>query len=59
VEIPAEILCPWCGQSGQVMVDTSIATQRWVVDCEVCCRPISVSAECGDGEILSLDVEPG
>ena len=38
------------------MVDTTVASQRFTTDCEVCCRPFEVIAECEDGEILSLDV---
>lgn len=55
----AEFQCPWCGQTGTVMVDTSIPVQRFITDCEVCCRPIEVAVECADGEILSLDAQPG
>lgn len=53
------LLCPWCGQSFEVTIDTSQGSHRLVLDCEVCCRPIEVSAECEPGEILSLDVAGG
>jgi transcription elongation factor Elf1 len=52
----ATIQCPFCGQSFDVAVDTSIASQRFTTDCEICCRPFEVTAECARGEILSLDV---
>jgi hypothetical protein len=51
-----EIQCPFCGQSFELAVDTSVASQRFTTDCEVCCRPFEVVAECERGEILSLDV---
>lgn len=50
------IQCPYCGQSFEIGVDTSISSQRFVTDCEICCRPMEVIAECEAGEILSLDV---
>src|ERR1051325_9815654 len=50
------IQCPFCGQSFELAVDTSVASQRFTTDCEVCCRPFEVVAECEAGEILSLDV---
>lgn len=53
------IQCPFCGQSFELVIDTSIATQRFTTDCEVCCRPFEVFAECEVGEILSLDVQAG
>jgi hypothetical protein len=52
----ATVQCPYCGQSFDVAVDTSIPDQRFTTDCEVCCRPFEVTAECGNGEILSLTV---
>jgi hypothetical protein len=34
-------LCPYCGQSNQLLLDTTAGnTQKFVVDCEVCCAPI-------------------
>ena len=50
------IQCPFCGQSFDVAIDTSIASQRFTTDCEVCCRPFEVRAECEAGEIVSVDV---
>jgi len=49
----ATIQCPYCGQSFDVAVDTSIPSQRFTTDCEVCCRPFEVTAECAGGEIVS------
>jgi hypothetical protein len=56
VEISENIRCPFCGQAFEMVVDTSFASQRFTTDCEVCCRPFEVVAECEPGEILSLDV---
>jgi hypothetical protein len=41
----------------ELVVDTSIPEQRFSTDCEVCCRPFEVLAECEPGEILSLEVQ--
>jgi hypothetical protein len=59
MEVSAPIQCPFCGQQFDIMLDTSIATQRFTTDCEICCRPFEVSAECEPGEILSLEVAGG
>lgn len=56
VEVSETIQCPYCGQRFEVIVDTSTASQRFTTDCEVCCRPMEIVAECEPGEILSLDV---
>jgi hypothetical protein len=57
MEVTETIQCPFCGQSFEIAVDTSVAAQRFTTDCEVCCRPFEVIAECEPGEILSLDVQ--
>jgi hypothetical protein len=50
------VQCPFCGQGFELAIDTSVPSQRFTTDCEVCCRPFEVQAECEPGEILSLDV---
>ncbi len=57
MEQSERIQCPYCGQSMELSIDTSIAEQRFTTDCEVCCRPFEVFAECEPGEILTLDVQ--
>ncbi len=52
----ATIQCPFCGQSFVVAIDLTVASQCFTTDCEVCCRPFEVRAECEDGEIVSVDV---
>lgn len=59
MEETAEVPCPFCGQTNELLVDTSLETTRFTVDCEVCCRPIEVSVECEPGRILALEVSPG
>jgi len=59
VEVSENIQCPFCGQRFEIVVDTSMGTNRFTTDCEVCCRPMEVVAECEPGEILSLDVQAG
>ena len=56
VEVCGKVQCPFCGQTFEVAVDTSVPSQRFVTDCEVCCRPLEFVAACESGEILSLEV---
>ncbi len=56
MQISENIQCPFCGQSFELIIDTSIETQQFTTDCEVCCRPFEVFAECEPGEVLSLSV---
>jgi hypothetical protein len=57
MEVSENIQCPFCGQSFELLIDTSTASQRFTTDCEVCCHPFEVIAECEPGKILSLDVQ--
>ena len=43
------IQCPYCGERVEVVVDCSIFIQRYIEDCEVCCRPINISVQIEDG----------
>lgn len=40
--------CPCCGELIGVVIDTSIETQEYVEDCEVCCRAIVVNVIVSD-----------
>ena len=47
--------CPYCGEQITLLVDLSVAQQEYIEDCEVCCRPIAISASVA-GEGVALDV---
>lgn len=38
---PREIDCPYCGETIDVLIDVSELPQRYIEDCQVCCRPIN------------------
>lgn len=56
MEIAEAIQCPFCGQRFDLVVDTSLDSQQFTTDCEVCCRPFEVFVECEPGEILAIDI---
>ncbi|HTL18454.1 MAG TPA: CPXCG motif-containing cysteine-rich protein [Patescibacteria group bacterium] len=56
MEISETVHCPFCGQTFEVTVDTSVREQRFTTDCEVCCRPLEIVAESEPGEVLRLEV---
>jgi transcription elongation factor Elf1 len=59
MQVSETVRCPFCGQSFDLIVDTSIASQRFTTDCEVCCRPFELVVDCEPGEVLSLEVLSG
>jgi hypothetical protein len=56
METTETVQCPFCGQSFELTIDTSVSSQQFTTDCEVCCRPFEVTVECEPGKILGLDV---
>ena len=50
------IECPHCGESFSLALDVSEGSAEFIVDCEVCCRPMTVSVRIADGEIEGIDV---
>jgi Cysteine-rich CPXCG len=53
------IECPYCGQSFEIAVDASEDHQQFVTDCDICCRPMTVSVESHDGQIVRCSTEGG
>ncbi len=57
---PAWVSCPYCGESIEHLVDAAGgASQEYVEDCEVCCRPwlVRVTID-GDGHaVVSVNTQ--
>lgn len=51
----AFIQCPYCWEQIEVVVDVSVPRQEYVEDCSVCCRPITITVEASDGEVVSIE----
>jgi len=50
----AEIQCPYCGESIEVVIDDSAGDQRYIEDCQVCCRPIAIAVTVDADGILAI-----
>lgn len=37
--------CPYCGEPITLLIDCSEPQQSYIEDCEVCCRPMTVSVQ--------------
>jgi hypothetical protein len=49
---PVDIHCPYCGEHLEILVDASEDGQRYIEDCQVCCRPIDIAV------VVDEDGEP-
>ena len=56
MQIAESIACPFCGQSFELVIDTSVPSQCFTTDCEVCCRPMTVTVRVRAGEVEELQV---
>ena len=55
--LPYTISCPYCGEPQEVELDLSGGSQRYVEDCQVCCRPIEFAVDVdAAGELAGLDL---
>jgi hypothetical protein len=44
--------CPYCGETIEILIDSSDAQQQYIEDCQVCCKPITISVyESVSGEL--------
>ena len=37
------VRCPYCGEWLEVFIDPSLRQQEYIEDCQVCCRPITLT----------------
>jgi|SRR5580704_6332556 hypothetical protein len=50
--------CPYCGERFEARVEVSAGAQEYIEDCQVCCRPMSLSVEVEDsGALHALRVQ--
>jgi hypothetical protein len=47
-----DIRCPYCGEGFGIVVDASAGDQCYIEDCQVCCRPITITVRM-DGEDIA------
>lgn len=52
----ATVHCPYCAEALVIDIDCSVPEQRYIEDCQVCCRPISVSVVVGSDGDPQVDV---
>ena len=48
--------CPYCWEEVSILLEPAEELQDFTTDCEVCCRPISISLQFDGEEIYLFDV---
>jgi hypothetical protein len=52
--VPHTIDCPYCGESIEIILDASVSHQRYIEDCQVCCRPITLDVSVDEEGVPSV-----
>ena len=47
--------CPHCWEEISMLLDSSINSQKYIEDCEVCCNPIEIFSTFEDGELIAFE----
>ncbi|HEY8994811.1 MAG TPA: CPXCG motif-containing cysteine-rich protein [Lacunisphaera sp.] len=50
------IECPHCGETFSLAFDVSEGSAEFIADCEICCRPMTVSVRVDEGIIEDWEV---
>jgi len=46
------VQCPYCGESIDILLDTTVPHQNYIEDCQVCCQPIVFDVIVDDDEVI-------
>lgn len=47
--------CPYCGEPIEILLEPSEDSQRYIEECQVCCRPITISVTVDEEGGTSVD----
>ena len=50
------ILCPYCGETINIVLDISVDEQEYIEDCFVCCQPILIHYRFQLGKITNIEI---
>ena len=43
------VRCPYCGERLEIFIDRSVRRQEYIEDCQVCCRPVTLTVTVHEG----------
>lgn len=49
--------CPYCWEEISMLLDSSVANQTYIEDCEVCCNPIEINIQFNNTELINIDIK--
>jgi hypothetical protein len=49
--------CPYCWENISMVLDTSVRSQTYIEDCEVCCKPMRIRYVINGDEIVEFEAK--
>lgn len=49
--------CPYCWETISMLLDSSVSSQSYIEDCEVCCNPMQLSVVFDNQVLQSFSAE--
>lgn len=56
LQAETEIECPYCGERIVLLIDDSVASQDYIEDCQVCCRPMNLRVTVDEEGVPQVEV---
>lgn len=50
------VVCPFCGEVNELVIDKSVSLQEYIEDCTVCCHPMLLRITVDDAGGIALVV---
>ena len=50
--------CPYCWDEISMLLDSSVTSQTYIEDCEVCCNPIEMNVKFKNSELIQITTNP-
>lgn len=54
--IEQTIMCPYCGEDIDILIDDSAGNQDYFEDCSVCCRPIRIRLDTDNSGNVQFEI---
>ena len=55
--IECRIICPYCAEAMEVVLDLSAGSQAYIEDCQICCQPMQIRFDADSNGLQGLQVD--
>lgn len=55
--VETRIICPYCAEPMEIVLDLSGGSQSYVEDCQICCQPMLIGFDVDGDQLQGLQVD--